>query len=442
MTKAYPFEEISNWLTPPTDIQPHLDTDITADVVIIGGGFAGLSTALSLKDRDIDAVIVEKGFCGSGSSGRNAGHLSPTIGKDIPSILKMFGKEKAKHLLRFSEGAISYTTDLIERLGIDCDYVPRGNIIASVHASQNESLQKTAEAAASIGADVEYLDENHMRQNGLPRAFLSGIWEKHGGILQPGKYVLGLRQAALRAGVRIYENSPMLRVEEGSRPVIHCDHGSVTANHLVQATNAYTNGSRRMKRWVAPLRVTQFETEPLSEEQRSRIGWQGREGIYTAHEMLENFRLTEHGTLIGGSKIVRNKFGGGLPEGYHEPTFAKLTTMFRDRFPELSDVKIAKWWGGWIGMTTNFLPRIGAHKKHPNIHHAIGFNGHGVPQTTLAGSILADTIAGEGHEFADLFAKPGFAWPPEPLTWIGGNILTGVMGAMDARIDRKVRALH
>lgn len=408
-------------------------------MVIVGGGLTGLSTALALKKRGVDAVILEKSFCGYGSSGRNAGHMTPTIGKDIPSTLRMFGHEKAKQLLHFGDQSIRHTLNIMQEYGIDCDYVANGNIVAAVHPSQDENLRKTAKIAQELGAAVEYLDANHMRQKGIPSAFSSGIWETLGGVLHPGKYVLGLRRAALHAGVRIYEESPMVSMQEGARPVVHTQNGSVTADYYVQATNAYTNSTGRLKKHVLPMRVTLFETERLTDVQLARLGWQGQEGIYTAHEMLENFRMTKYGTLQGGSKLVRSAFGGGLPEGYHQPTFAALEGIFRDRFPELTDVKIATWWGGWVGLTTNFLPKIGAHPKQANVLHSIGYNGHGIPQTTMSGTMLADRITGADNPHSHLFAAMGLAWPPEPFTWLASKALTGVFGAMDRRTDNLVR---
>jgi gamma-glutamylputrescine oxidase len=438
MKQAYPFEEISNWVSEPVDIQPALTGDIRADVVIVGGGFTGLSTALSLRKRGVDVAILEQQFCGSGASGRNAGHLTPTIGKDIPSILRMFGREKAKLLIDFADAAIVYTVALIAELGIDCDYVPNGNIVSAVHAMQHNGLRKAADIAAELGAQVEWLDGDAMRQKEIPQAFTSGIWERHGGVLHPGKYVMGLRRAAINAGVRIHESTTVLGIEEGKRPVVRCSGGSVTAEVLVLATNAYTGGPGRLRRLVAPVRVTLFETEPLQDEQLRRLGWRGCEGIYTAHEMLESFRLTAHRTLIGGSKFVRSAWNLSLADGYHEPTFAGLNKVYMDRFPELSGTNIAKWWGGWIGMTTNFLPRIGPDPLQGNTLRGVGYNGHGIAQASLAGKILTDRITGQANPYSDLFAHPGLSWPPEPLTWIGSKALTGLLTVMDKRVDRRV----
>ncbi len=124
------FIEVSPWISAPIDLQPQLQGPTRADVVIVGGGFTGLSTALELRARGVDAVIVERDHCGYGASGRNAGHLTPTIGKDFPSLVKAAGRDRAVAFARFADKAVRYTEQLMERLNIDCDYRPTGNIVA------------------------------------------------------------------------------------------------------------------------------------------------------------------------------------------------------------------------------------------------------------------------------------------------------------------------
>jgi len=205
---TYPFEDISPFVIPPEDVQPQVSGDLAADVVVLGGGYTGLSTALNLRNAGIDVVLIERQFCGSGASGRNAGHLTPTIGKDLPSLVTFYGKERAGRLVRFADDAVAYAESLIDRHAIDCGYEASGNIIAGVHPAHEARMRKAIDAAEKVGAQQRFLAPGEMRDRGIPRSFLFGILEQKGGTLDPGRYAAGLRRAAINAGVRVFEDCP------------------------------------------------------------------------------------------------------------------------------------------------------------------------------------------------------------------------------------------
>ena len=434
------FLNVSPWLVPPRDLQPALSSDLSADIVIIGAGFTGLSTALALKRAGVDAVVLERDFAGFGASGRNAGHLTPTIGKDLPTLLMLFGKQRTAQLVRFADDAVRCVEDLIRKHRIDCDYVPSGNIMAAVHPRQEGRLRKAAAAAAELGARVRFLDGDAMRARGLPPAFLSGALEESGGTLDPGKYVTGLRRAVLDAGIKLYEHTPVEEILDGPRPAVRTAAGLIKAARVVLATNAYTPTLGRLRQTVCPLYDTLFETAPLTSAQLAALGWHGKEGIYTAHESLESYRLTARGTILGGSKGVRYAYGSALNGGAHPWTLGLIAGAFRDRFPELGDVPIAHFWGGWIGMTLHFLPVLGRTGPGRDIYYAIGYNGHGVAAATAMGPILADFILGRKNEHADRLARFVPPLPPEPLRWLIVRGMLSIINAVDARIDRQVHA--
>jgi glycine/D-amino acid oxidase-like deaminating enzyme len=440
MERSYPFKEISPWVETPGDLQPSLTDDLHADVVIIGGGYTGLSTALSLRAQGADVVVLEQLFAGSGASGRNAGHLTPTIGKDLSTLLLMFGKERASRLVRFADAAVDYTEETIRKQGIDCEYAPSGNMMAGVHPKQESRLRKAAETAADLGAHVKFVSRTEMRERGLPPAFQFGVLEERGGTLHPGLYVMGLRRAALAAGVRLFENTALLKLEDGPKVTARTQQGSVQADSAVLATNAYTKSTGRKTRSVAPLRVSLFETAPLSSEQLEAIDWKGREGVYTAHEALESFRLTAQNTIVGGSKIVRYAYGSALPEGYDPGAFEVIGGAFRERFPALRDLPIANYWGGWIALTLDFLPTLGVEGTHQNVFYGVGFAGHGVAQATLMGNMLCERIQGRESEWEPALRRRTFSWPPEPFRWLGAKLLNGAIMALDRRTDRQIRA--
>lgn len=438
-----PFLPISAYLESPPDRVPPLAGDASADVAIVGGGLSGLSTALALKRAGVDVVVLEREFCGFGASGRNAGHLTPTIGKDLPTLLMLYGQERTASIVRFADHCVHRTEEVIAEHGIDCDYAPTGNLMAVVHPKQEKRLRRAAEVAGKVGADVRFLEPEEMRARGLPPAFLCGALEGAGGTLDPGKLVLGLRRAALAAGVRIHEGTRVTRVEVGARPVVRTAHGALRAERVVMATNAWTREIGAPGAKVLPLYVTLFETAPLDDAQLAAIGgWPRREGVYTAHEILESYRLTSRRTIVGGSKMPRYHWGArpadhGGPNAHSQAT---IVYAFRDRFPALAEVPIARFWGGWIAMTLNFLPSIGAHGRDGRHWHALGYNGHGVAQATAIGEILADCITGSDNEWARVFPKPAPTLPPEPFLWLTARGLLALFGAIDRVTDRQIRA--
>ena len=441
-----PYSDLSPWIEAPDAPQPDLRGDQRADVVVIGAGFTGLSAALCLRAEGADVVVLEQEFAGSGASGRNAGHLTPTIGKDLPTLLRLYGRERARKLVQFADRAVEYTEDTIARLQIACDYQATGNVLAAVHPKQESRLRSAAQTARDLGGRVRFLTGPEMRERELPDAFLCGVLEEQGGTLDPGRYVCGLRRAALAAGVRLYEGSRVLGCEPAHPLCVRTDAGQVRADHAVLATNAYPvdfwSGPGWKRSAVVPLRVSLFETAPIDPAVRSELGWRGREGIYTAHEILESYRLTARGTLVGGSKQVRYAWGGALPPGRDPAAFRAIERAFRQRFPTLSGVEIACFWGGWIGFTPDFLPLLGSGGARGNLHFGLAYAGHGVAQATLMGAMLADRVRGKPHACEPALVRRHFAWPPEPLRFVLAKLLNGALSAVDARTDRQVEALR
>lgn len=431
--------EISPWIEAPADLRPPLPGDRAADVVIVGAGYTGLSTAIALKRAGVDVVVLERDFAGFGASGRNAGHLTPTIGKDLPTLLLLFGEARTSELVRFAEASVDTVEALIREQDIDCDYQPCGNIMAAVHPKQEARLRRASEAAARVGAHIHFLDRAEMRRRRMPAAFLAGAWEERGGTLDPGRYVRGLRRAALDVGVVLHERTAVLDIEEGPRPRVRTAQGTVTADAVVLATNAYTVELKRLKTTTFPLHDTLFESAPLSASQREELGWPGREGIYTAHESLESYRLTSRGTIVGGSKGVRYPYGSALRGDSTPWTISENVRGFRERFPTLADVPVAHTWGGWIAMTLNFLPAVGVTGSHGNIHYALGYNGHGIATASAMGPIVADAVLRRPNPMLGQFRRFPVPLPPEPLRWLVVRGLLGVLNAIDRRVDAQSR---
>jgi gamma-glutamylputrescine oxidase len=431
----------SLWLRDPPVAGPGLSGDIRCDIAVIGAGYTGLSAAIALATSGANVVVLESEYAGFGASGRSAGHLTPTIGKDLPSVLKAYGRERGRALVRLAETAVEFTESVLVDQRIDCDFVPSGNVIAGIHPGQEKKLRHAADAARELGAAVRMLDRHEMDQRGLPAFISCAAIEEHGGILDPGKYVRGLRRVAIASGATLYEQTPVVEVVEHQRGILlNTPEGSVSAPVAVLATNAYTPTLGLPYGGVVPMRDSQFVTAPLSPEQRQRIGWPGAEGIYTAHESLENYRLTAEGRIVGGSRYVNYRMGSRIAPDEDHQAFAKIEVLFRRRFPSLDDVPVEACWSGHVAMTSNFVPFIGRVGKHANIVAALGYCGHGIALSGYLGNLaagIAQETASPPDVLNDIRRIPV---PPEPFRWLGVRAITAALEIVDQRTDRRAAA--
>jgi len=434
----------SPWMEDAPVAGEPLSGEVSTDICVIGAGYTGLSCALAFRREGLDVVVLESEVAGFGASGRNAGHLTPTIGKDLPTLLRLYSRERVRALLHLQETAISHVERLIGEHAIDCGYEATGTVIAAVHPRQHAAIDRASAAALSMGITGELLDEAGMERRNLPRAFTRGYFEPHGGVLDPGRYVRGLGAAARKAGAQVFEKSPVVSIEEGEKPTVRTPSGAVRCRHVVIATNAYTPLLGRLRSAGIRIQVQLFKTEPLSPEQLRAVGWHGREGIYTAHEILESYRLTRDNAIVGGSKFIRSGYGNHVLPDVDDVAARRIVATFRERFPELGDVKIAREWGGPIFLSLDFLPVVGRSKKRGNILHSLAYAGHGVALASYAGEMVADMLLERDGPGRVLWGRWNVPTPPEPLRWLAFQSITRFLTAVDRRADANVprRPVH
>jgi gamma-glutamylputrescine oxidase len=427
----------SLWMEGVAPSAPALSGDVDADVAIVGAGFTGLSTAIALRAAGHSVVVLERDYVGFGASGRNAGHLTPVIGKDLPTLARLF-RTRGRPLIELVQLAIGHVERTITEHAIECAYEPVGNVMAAVHERQHATIDKAAKAAATLGLDAEVLEPDAMRARDLPATFTRGLLMRRGGILHPGRYVRGLARAAEAAGARLFERTPVVGIEEGIPAVLGTPGGRVRARTVVLGTNAYTGDLGWLRGTVTRLHVYLFATAPLTEAQRAAIGWRGREGVYTAHEILESYRLTDDHRIVGGSKTVRYGFDGrALPDD--PATHAIVERAFRARFPALRDVPLTHRWGGQISFALDFLPAVGVTGAYRNVFYSVGYAGHGIAMASYAGTMIADLLLGRDGPGRALWAHRKVPMPPEPLRWLVARGLVAALEAVDRRVDRAIR---
>ncbi len=411
------------------------------DVAIIGGGFTGLSTAIALRERNIRVAIIEKGRAGSGASGRNSGHVGCSLGMLPLLTYKNFGEERTRQLSFVVNNAVDNVEHMIAQSGTDCDYHQCGNIMAAVSRGQeNSKIEKYAALFEKMGIENELLDTSALQRRGIPECVVKAAHWKKGGVINPAKYARCLTDIALEKGVDIYENSGVEHIIPGMKVTLKTERGEITCDQCVLATNAYSGELGFLKQKIIPMSVSVFVTNPLTPEQRSRLDWHGGEGITTAHMALENIRLTADNRVLIGSKTARLGFGTSHPKPNDPLTFSRLNTVFRDRLPELSDVKIDVGWTGRVAISSDGVPSIGTLSEYNNIYYGVGYSGHGIAMASNAGNIIAKLMCGEDLEEAQILVdRKSLRVPPEPFRWLVGRSVMAAMKRVDKKIDRNAK---
>lgn len=406
------YTTFTGWIDPPGDVRPALDDDVTCEVAVIGGGLAGMSTALRLAERGRDVVLLEAEFCGHGSASRNAGQVAGAPGGDI-QLLSMLHRKTFPGIVRFAENSAHFLERLIERLAIDCDYEATGNVCAAVSRGQMGRVRRVTKLLRKAGADVELGTSAEL---GIPRGFLGGMRESVGGMMNPGKFSLGIRRAVLASGARVFERTRVSEVRPtGDHVVISTPGGEVRARRAVLATNAFGGDlAITPKRLSVPIWVSEVETEPIAPDRLAALGWTSRSGVVTQHNIMENYRLTSRDTIVFGvRRLQRGRTCPLPPRKPDEAVVAELARAFERRFPALADVAAARAWGGWIAITPSWLPVAGTTRD--GVYYSVACNGHGLAQAPYVGSLIADLIV-DGRQHEDLKTlwaeKPDF---PRPL---------------------------
>ena len=382
-------------------VQAGLTGDVRADVVVIGGGFTGLTAALHLAGQGVDVRVVEAHRLGFGASGRNGGQVGSGQRLEQHVLEKQYGRDMARQLWDLAEAAKAEVARLIKVHRIDCNY--RGGI---AHACWR---------AREVPAHLRYVetlarDYGYDRIKTLGRAALAdvlGTEVYHGGTLDMGaghlhplRYVLGLGRAALDAGAVIYENTMVVRVEEGARPVIHTDKGRIVAEQVIFACNGYLGRlNRQVSRRVMPLNNFIVATAPLDGVSPTIL----KRDIAVADSrfVLNYFRRSHDNRLLfGGGESMRFRF----PADIRAVVAPRLFAIY----PQLKGIDLDYAWGGVLAITLNRMPcfmRLGK-----NMVSASGYSGHGVALATLAGRLLAEATMGVvgGFEVMEKIKKPPF----------------------------------
>ncbi len=419
MAEPFPLAP-SLWATTaaPAPETPPLAESGRADVVIVGGGFCGLSTALHLAERGIRPVVLEAHAIGFGGSGRNGGQVIPGLKHDPADLVAKFGRERGERLARFAGGTADTVFDLIARHGMDVPHRREGWIQGAHTEAGLDDVARRARQWADLGAPVRVLDKDATdRLLGTDR-YLGGWLDGRGGAIQPLSYARGLARAALKAGAAIHGGSPVTALDRtGSDWTVTTAQGArLATERVVLCTNGYTGGLwPGLAQTVIAANSFQVATVPLSDNLRRSILPEGQVSSDT-RKLLLYFRLDHTGRLLMGGR-------GPFREPRGPQDWAHLERIVGKLFPQLDGIAFDHRWCGRVAITRDYLPHL--HEPAPGLLIDIGCQGRGVGLQSAMGRAIAAYIA-TGD--ADTLPLPPTPIAPLPLHALHRLYVSAIIG--------------
>lgn len=399
----------------PFPQQAAIDADVSADVCVIGGGFTGLSAALAAAEAGYSVVLLEAETIGYGASGRNGGQLIPGLRWSMSEILDSFGPERARAIYNVAMDAVESVEARIERHGIACDH-KAGHLEAACKPAHFDAMQRELNV---MTRDFGHSSCTLVAPKDLPRhvratGYHGGLFEQRGGHFHPLNYALGLARAAIAAGVRVFEHSRVLSVDDRrGRVSVRTAHGVVTATNLLVGADSWTGDILPSHAsYTVPIMNYNVATAPLGS--LANLLLPSDAAVADSRFVLNYYRLSADGRMI---------FGGGEKYSQTPPRdIAGFVSRHMVRlFPDLAGHSIDYAWGGAVSVSMNRLPHFG---RVGNIWFAHGFSGHGALLTTLAGELMVEAMRGTVERFDIMASLPHPRFPggtrfARPLATLG-----------------------
>ncbi len=385
---------------------PTLTTDIETDVCIVGGGFAGLSSAIELTDRGYKVVVLEANHVGFGASGRNGGQLIAGLACEQDVIERALGFQAAKQVWQMSLEALDLVRERVKRFNIDCDLTD-GFLGVSVSEAKGKALRQWFDGMVKnyqYDADTKWIEPAYLKDWIASPRYFNGYFDKRGGHIHPLNYCLGLAKGAVGLGVKIFQHSAVTAMQQGENTVLTTSKGKVTAQFVVLAGNMYLPEiapqlAPSLAKRIMPVGTYIIATEPITAKLAAQLIPKNT-AVCDTNFVLDYFRFSGQ-KLNEGPRMI---YGGRV--SYSAMTPHHLTQSMQARmaetFPPLKNTKVEYTWGGFVDITMNRAPDFGS--IAPNIFHLQGFSGHGVALTGLAGKLVAEAICRHAERL-DVFAK-------------------------------------
>ncbi len=384
------------------ELNPPLKGAHKADIVIIGGGFTGLSSAFHLSKMMTDKkiVLLEGACCGYGASGRNGGFCDAGMSGLMDYVHKA-GPELGRRAFEASLFGVKQIRQLSNEYGVACDFEENGMLEAAMDDEQAEHLGKEYETYRAMGLDATVVHGSEMKAELDSPRYKALLKFPYGGIVNPAKLARGIKPLVEQAGVEVKECTVVMRVTPGNPHRIETEMGEITAPTLILGLNGYASKLGFFQNRVIPLCSYVIATEPLSAAQWESIGWKNRQGLADMRVLFDYQRPSADGRIVIGGSDYPYYANDALSSGNNKPVIELLTESLLATFPQLEGIRIDHAWGGTMGFTLDFVPSVG--KLGDNIYYGVAYNGEGVAFGQTAGRIIAEMVTGERSELSDLF---------------------------------------
>lgn len=418
---------------------PSLVEDETADLVIVGGGYAGLWTALRAVEREpgLRIVLLEAETIGWAASGRNGGFCEASLTHGDPNGRSRWPKEM-ETLTRLGIENLDEIEQTIARYEIDCDFVRSGILAVATEPHQVDWL--TAEAAE--GHDEGFLDQAAVQHEIASPTYLAGWWERDGcATLHPAKLAIELARVIAELGVTVHEHTTVRRIDDLTTQVdVVTDHGTVRTPRVALATNAFPSLLKRNRLMTIPMYDFVLATQPLTQAQLDDIGWQNRQGVSDLGNRFHYYRMTADDRIVFGGGAAIYHPGRKMKPEYedHPDAYRTVASDFLVTFPQLEGIRFSHHWGGAIDTDTRFCAFFGV-ARGGKVAYAAGFTGLGVAAARFAADVMLDQLSGLTTERTELQMVKDRPWPfpPEPAAAISVNVTQWSLKRADHRQGRR-----